>query len=624
MSKSLYHCEACNLDVKHKRAHVKSLGHIYRVNNPLPQILKTDVINNISSASSISSINSVSNVDNIKSVGNISSVSGISNAYSVYSTNNLNYIEEVKDDEVKNKEVEDEEVRDKIEKVKEIDEVKDKIEMVKEVDDVKVAEEVKEYKYNCDKCNYHNDYKSNWEKHINTNKHKFTEAECKELQKIQGSKTTEIGDATEIYIEDIFKESKDIEYLERIGQKSGHRFDIIMKFKDDNNNIRGIQAKTLYLRDDTYYLTVKKKNRYEDDTLIVGVDELRTKFVLFFYDIAKDITGVGFTFGKINKNNRDSKNNIYAKYEYTDFEKFKNNLYELSKKSTILDADQSKYITHGNLSEYKMLQLLKIECEKVNKNFSYLLTNNDQIDCEIDAFRVQCKSSLYKKTPHKYSFHLSKKSNQIPIPYSIDDNIHFFIFHISGTNYFYTIPTYELIARGFITTPEQQGQIQISMSTLDIDVDDITPFELGYVNRFDLISNHKIKMNIRFEIGLDKQLVNNKIPFTTIHNNNDYIIDTINGKSIKYSRSNYSQRKNGLYTFAISKITNNEKISFENMGFQFLICEIKNNHNMYFIIPRDVLIKQKLISAITISMASDDYKGDHWSRKYLNRFDLLK
>lgn len=492
------------------------------------------------------------------------------------------------------------------------------IENTRKLEELQGEDKKTVYEYHCEKCNYNTNLKRSWEKHIKSNKHLYTKEECVEMQRKQGEESSKIGNENEIYVERIFQElveMKKIEQVERLGHISGHKFDIKIKFYEEAF-FRGMQIKTLILRQNGYYCTLKHKNRYEDDTLIVAIDKEKTKFVLIPYYYLKHTTGVNFVF----KNNTESK---YSKYEYTNLQKFKESLIELSKNTTVIKEDISNYITHNNLSEYKMIQLLKEICETKNLQFSHNLSASEQTDCNINQYTVQCKSSLCKSF-NQYKFHIHKKCSQIHIPYSIDDGIEFFIFHPSETSDFYIVPISKLIEMGYITTPNNTGKTDISLNVKETKVTDLTPWNFEYLNRFDLLHRNKPKLKLTYKIGFDKQLYIHQIPYTIMSRSNDTFIDIINSKKVKYSASTNDQNKTGLFTFAITTIIDGVKITFAESYYDFLICEIINDHDLYYIIPRNIIFLQGIQNSTKVRIALPNYKDNHWSKEYLNRFDLLK
>jgi len=148
---------------------------------------------------------------------------------------------------------------------------------------------------------------------------------CKSRQRLLGHSSGIKGTATENYIYSIMKDFKDIEDLQVIGSVGG-MFDIIYRYPNDN--IRAIQVKTLvqnHHSNDTW--SVSFEQDYPRDTLIVLVNEERTRFGLISYGAIKVKTlSLGFT--RMNKGK-------YRYNKYNNLEQFKGSLYRRSKSSTI-------------------------------------------------------------------------------------------------------------------------------------------------------------------------------------------------------------------------------------------------------------------------------------------------
>ena len=105
----------------------------------------------------------------------------------------------------------------------------------------------------------------------------------KELAVIKGNESIHLGDNAEEYICEILKSFDNIACTERIGYVRG-KLDIIYKCLHDNS-FRGIQVKSLVKskHKDSYFCKIRKNN-YDKNTLIVGINKQCDRFILFYYN----------------------------------------------------------------------------------------------------------------------------------------------------------------------------------------------------------------------------------------------------------------------------------------------------------------------------------------------------
>ena len=103
-----------------------------------------------------------------------------------------------------------------------------------------------------------------------------------EMRKINGVNSNIVGEATEDWVYNIMVDFNTINSVNKIGY-NGHKLDIIYKTNNEEE-YRGVQIKTLQVNNkskDSFNLEFKKE-KYSEDTLIVGTNVKRDRFVLFY------------------------------------------------------------------------------------------------------------------------------------------------------------------------------------------------------------------------------------------------------------------------------------------------------------------------------------------------------
>lgn len=152
----------------------------------------------------------------------------------------------------------------------------------------------------------------------------------------------------------------------------------------------------------------------------------------------------------------------------------------------------------ANLKEIKSLKRLKIKCKELNLNFKRLNSNNLPIDCFINNYNIQCKSSSTKRTENSYVFLFQKNAGKINgnrkfQPYSDKDNIDFFILEILDyPNNFYIIPIKELIRKNIIKTDINPGRLKCNFP---IPLSQKDHWSKKYLNNFD-----QLKVNPLYDL----------------------------------------------------------------------------------------------------------------------------
>ena len=448
---------------------------------------------------------------------------------------------------------------------------------------------------------------------------------------------TKMGDIIEEWVYDQLCKSDELVNVKNVGRDNG-KLDIIFQVKDEvNKNInqfRGIQVKQLIInRENGYYISDLKK--YDEETLIVGVSEDKKYMCLIFNIIIGDLDGFYFSIN-------DYKDKKYSQYIFGGLDDnslgyiFFDKLIKCCKKSTIDDDSQ---FSKTNLKENKMINKLKEKCEENNLTFEPCDSSDSSIDVYINEKKVQCKySSILKNNLYQFSLDhtINNKAYQ---PYSEND-VDFFIFKHEKEDSFSIIPQSVLLHFGYLkteeieskTTKKLEGKTTLTIYPSSYEENHWTK---QFINRFDLINE---------EYDLDK-LINLDNPFDKFQNKcklkniectrdmSDLKITNgfIGDKTFKLMTSKRKHRK--LYYFSTNISDIPYHIEDENVPNFFIFrIEIEEFHDDFYIIPKDILIKQEVIGSgdkkgkrtFGLPEPIDDKNQKQWVFKYLNNFDLLK
>jgi len=370
------------------------------------------------------------------------------------------------------------------------------------ISNIELSDDI-QYKYHCWEHNYHTNRLENINIHMDGKLHTMTKEEYKEYKEYRsnlGYKSHKIGDELEEYMTKIYKKCDDIEDVKRIGQTS-NTYDIKIKYKNEDF-YRGIQVKSISKNKRNDYAMGIRGN-YKDNTLLIGSNIERTFFVIIPYLIVKKLsTNVGFTY---------KKETDYYEYCYIDINKFEQDLFKLSKLSTIM-GDEDDTLSKNHKVEAKSLRRLENKCKELNLKFEERKTNTTVVDCVINGKNIQCKASNTKRG-NLWNYHLDKTYKGERVPYDENDNVDFFIFETEENN-FYIIPKQELISQGNISTKTNIGRKGISLPQKDYKEyrTSLTHWALKYLNAFNLIDN-KIESNEKELQCLDKVLKELKLEY---------------------------------------------------------------------------------------------------------------
>lgn len=228
--------------------------------------------------------------------------------------------------------------------------------------------------------------------------------------------------------------------------------------------------------------------RYDDNTLIIGVDNDRVNMCLFLYSDIKNETAA-----------------IILDYEKHGL-KFSKNLYTIDNRNEYLNLNfMEDLISHCRESpvylenipstcklEKDLHDHLEKEVNKLELNFKIHLSNDSAIDCFIGDKKIQCKSSTTKTIDNMYQFNLRHRYNGIVIPYDEHVDVDFFIFGGVTNDIWmvYIVPKIILIKFGYLSVEETQGKLVIWFPT---DKYQKNHWLNQFLNRYDLLSQIKIE-----------------------------------------------------------------------------------------------------------------------------------
>ena len=253
-------------------------------------------------------------------------------------------------------------------------------------------------RHSCEKCGLEFWFTTDYEQHLQSEVHLLDPEELKRVRKERGSKAIETADKVEQYIDSLVKTLPEIEMVERYAN-TGCKLDTVLKFRDETF-LRGLQTKALIerkTRKDNYSIATGK-SKYEDDTLIVGVNMKSGVHYAVSWKSIKDLGTINF-----------SPRGKWSKCLYWNKEKFLEALPKLLRTTTILkDDDPKNYLSEDAKLEYESLERLSAACAKLGLSYERNSTNGNSIDVFIAGKKIQCKSALWNRGK-TCSFFLWKK-----------------------------------------------------------------------------------------------------------------------------------------------------------------------------------------------------------------------
>lgn len=345
-------------------------------------------------------------------------------------------------------------------------------------------------KYQCKKigCIYESDIFECLQNHMNGKFHDKTSEEIKEMRKNTSIDNLKLGDKHELFVFDLYNEFIDTIFrnVKRIGHIGSNKFDIMVEYKDEIY-MRGVQIKSIFRNEIRNSFELKIPSTYDRQTLIVGVNEKYQIYSLIFvYELEEEkVETISFNPTSIKKLK-------YENYFYTDIDKFKHDLILKTKESFII-KDIRDHMPPECVIEYDSVERIKIKCLEMKLLWEENSTNSNEIDYFINSKKIQHKSSNCMNGSSSYRFNLHRKNGKNKTkPYSILDDIDFFIFEIYNEEYknnFFIIPMYDMIDNGYITTDMCDGVETMYIPTKDKWKNLDYHFTIKYLNRFDLLKD---------------------------------------------------------------------------------------------------------------------------------------
>lgn len=478
--------------------------------------------------------------------------------------------------------------------------------------------------YECEKCDYKTENKSNFVRHLKSNKHNLSEKELKE-------KNTKTGQKNQIDSE--INEKNFMKILESIGFEkvihsgfNGNKFDFFIKFKEEDF-YRGIQFKTLRKSSNISYsahIETKGKNwkysegKYPGDTLILfATPEMDIFSLIFYHELKRKIT---YTFRIDDKN------------YYNNLEIFRKEVYEKSKKSVVTSKNINEYIlSKPQITEANSIErfIKRFETDLNFKSFKKANSNNNSYDAIVNNLNCQFKASSNKQDL-KYHFGLYTQLQGENTPYSINDNIDVFIFEIVEEKYknnFFIIPIRILKGFHFISDETEKGKININLPPPDYRKEE--NWALKFLNRFDLLNENEInKLPNPFPFdNIHKMLLDRNIKCQLDRSNN---ITFVNNYKVKIIQN--CEYVGTSCRFKLTCTIDGDRYVKINIsdGYEFIIFAFGSKYlESCYIIPIQILIIYGYIKTDTelgsnsLSVKSPDTSEKNWTSEYMNRFDLL-
>lgn len=325
-------------------------------------------------------------------------------------------------------------------------------------------------------CNRHQNGKDNSVKTLSTlvdglqlNSNQSHRDKCKQV--------LQIGDDTAEYIEKLLLTISSIKRVKIIGQ-FGDQTDIIYELHDKPDIWYSLQAKTFSKNSIKGKWTANIKCNYGNDMLIVCCNIERTIFgaILSQY-IPKSSWSICL-----------SEQSKYSQYIYTNLQMFKLHLKEMLLTSRIY----VEKITDTQEQEKSSLLRLQKACEDEKLEFEYPTKTYGSYDCLINKNRIQCKTTR-NKAGKLYRINIGKggpkyNGKQRYLPYSIDDQFHFFILEITDyPNNFYIIPKVILLEKNLLKSDESKGITKIYLPPLEYTGKSKYDWTLDYINKWELL-----------------------------------------------------------------------------------------------------------------------------------------
>lgn len=471
-----------------------------------------------------------------------------------------------------------------------------------------------EKRYKCEKCNISFHWNCIYQTHLLTDKHNMTEEELS-MHKSNTAKINRIkGDNAEIEIVKIL-DLLDFENVIHYGFTMC-KYDVFVKYKDEIF-LRAIQIKTLSKNECGTYKIFLESEKYTKDTLIIGINLEENIYSLYFLYETSNTSMITFQ--------------PYDVHLFYDLDKFKKKVFELAKLSQIVE-NMDDFCPIKMRIESESIARFNSECDELKICFQRYNIVSSPIDGIANNYNIQFKSSS-DKVATLYNFNLFRHTDKQFKPYSLNDNLNFFIFEILDILYkgfFYIIPISILIKGGYISDMDYKGgKHSISLAPPDYPE---WHWSLQFINKFDFLNSN---INIDIETIFFNKYFNNffrectkkKIQCELDKNNT---ITTLNSHKVRLIKNDqYQDSSSKFILLEIFKYLDT-KIRIESNYKFFIFVYGEKYPDDCCIVPARIMIERGYVRTSyqpgnsTISLKYPDCKDEFWSKNYINNFDILR
>lgn len=444
--------------------------------------------------------------------------------------------------------------------------------------------------------------------------------------------STTIGDKTEQFIAEILNKSDDFEDVTVIGRENSE-LDIIFKVKGEDI-FHGVQVKTITIQQVGGYFCCHvggNIEKYSDSTVIVGASKEREILFCCFASVLKTL-GNSITF---NMKEPSQMLRPYIFYGIDDNSlgyTFSKMLYSYSRLSTLYSKAN---ISIAAEKERESISRIKTIYEHNNISFNFYHTGDSPIDCIINGKNIQCKYSETREKDHSAFFKLQKYKNNIEVCYEGSDKIDFFIFE-SYDNNFWVIPIEVMIYFGYIKDSKNNGKVSITLHKID---SPSNHWSKKFLFKFELVlSITPYNLMLLFDLTnlIDRFIYESYYRGISIERDmNNLSTNTckVNNKRIKCLRSSKVAGNNYIFILKSGKYQGlGSNITRDNIP-DFFVFNLGINNEFWYIIPKEVMIFQKLIGTsefegvtdfgLPIPGAVTIRKNKEWTQHFISAFHLL-
>jgi hypothetical protein len=428
---------------------------------------------------------------------------------------------------------------------------------------------------------------------------------------------------SEIWFENFLTNSNAFESVKNISRENS-KTDLIVKF-NNSEEYRSIQIKTLGKHDKEWTFVVNTNEKYDPNMLIACITYEKDKFALFYQ---KDYPKSAYMNYKFCENFRG--------YLFTSLEEkidgmnFIERIIDMVKSSTIYND----FTYYTSRIERESLTRFEEKCKINDLKFTINVLNNSVYDAIVSyndlEYKIQHKSTK-KIIGSMYEYSTEHYVNNLPTPYSENDDIDYFVFENIDENNFFIVPINVMAYFGYVSNKKYKGKKGIKIPSNQYTEDHwLLKFKNCFnifkeKNKFDLtilIDNTDPFYNLR--LICDKYNFN----FNRDYYNNTSRICTINNKQVKFLTS--SKNKCNSYVFTISfsyEVPYNKNI--HDIPYCF-IFQIKDT-DYFYVIPSNIFIDNGVIGdnntkgKVDFIIPEKNNTGTRkaWLFNYINKFDIF-